>query len=441
MSAEADVTPDENAGEGPYRQSIALVDCVSFFASCERVFHPELEGRPVLVLSNNDGCVVAMSHEAKAYGIPMGIPWFQLSARAARQGLVARSSNYELYGSMSARVMNIIGRHAAWQEVYSIDEAFIGLNGSPAEVTQKCRNLKNEIYRLTGIPVRVGIAPTKTLAKLAIIGAKKNARFDNVCNFNEHDAEGADALLAEVEVSELWGVGRKLTNKLTARGIHTAKDLRDCDAGEIRKRFSVVLQRTVYELRGIRCIELAEAREYKDQLIFSRSFSRPVTTPEEMQQVLSIYAQKVSARLRAEGQVAKTISAWTMTAHHNTAAWHSAHVSATLETHTSEPIRIAKAAAPLLQKMLPGTRYVRAGIVLTDLVHEARLAPLDLFVPEFEGRKIGVTLDRIQERVGPGLIGVGRGGLQKAPVWNMRRDMLSPRATTQWNELRVVRAS
>lgn len=423
------------------QRMIAIVDCASFFASCERVFHPELEGKRIVVLSNNDGCVVAMSQEAKMLKIPMGIPWFKLRAWAQTHAVIAKSSNYELYGSISARVMAIIGRHSAWQEVYSIDEAFIEVSGTPDEVIEKCRAIRTEVFRATGIPVRIGVARTKTLAKLAILGAKQNPEFDGVCHLDKYEPQRVEEILAAIHVTELWGVGRKYGKRLAELSIHSAKDLRDADARYLRKRFSVVLQRTVYELRGIRCIELDETREYKDQLIFSRSFSTPVTTVEEMQQVLSIYAQKVSTRLRKQQQVARTISAWAMTGHHNEAGWHSAHAAATLPTHTNEPILIAKAAKALLPKIRPGTRYARAGVVLTDLSPETNLAPLDLFVPEFEGRRIGVTLDAINDRVGPHAIGVGRGGLQKAPVWNMRREMLSERGTTQWDELREVRAS
>lgn len=422
------------------KKMIGIVDCASFFASCERIFHPELEGKAVVVLSNNDGCVVAMSQEAKQRNIPMGIPWFKLSAWAATNGVVAKSSNYELYGSISARIMERIGRYTPWQEIYSIDESFIELRGSPEEMIETARKIRADVYRATGIPVRIGIAPTKTLAKVAIMGAKQNLSLDGVCYLGQYSNERIDEILAAIHVTELWGVGRKYGRKLAALSIHSAKDLRDADARYIRKRFSVVLQRTVYELRGIRCIELEESRQYKDQLIFSRSFSRPVTTAEEMRQVLSIYAQKVGSRLRKEGQVARTISAWAMTGYHNEAGWHSAHVSTTIDTHTNEPIRIAKAAGALLSKIQHGTRYARAGIVLTDLMPETQLSPLELFIPEFEGRGIGATLDRINERLGVHMVGVGRGGLKDPPVWNMRRNMLSKRGTTQWEELCTVKA-
>lgn len=420
---------------------IVLVDCASFFASCERVFHPALEGKPVVVLSNNDGCVVAMSAEAKLLGIPMGIPWFKLSAWAHIHGVVACSSNYELYGSLSARVMEVIGRHTSWQEIYSIDESFIQLRGSVEMVKRTCHQIRREVLQMTGVPVRIGIARTKTLAKLAIMGAKSNPALDGVCHFDRYDTQQQAQIMEAVGVTQLWGVGSRYGKRLATQGIYSVKDLRDADPRIIRRRFSVVLQRTVYELRGIRCIEFEEEREYKDQLIFSRSFSHPVTTPEEMQQVLSVYAQRVSKRLRNQGQVAKTVAAWAMTAHHQPSTWHSAHSATSLSTHTQELVRIAKAAQALLPRMRPGSRYVRAGVVLMDLTPVTDLAPLAMFLPEFEGRNIGHTLDRIEEQVGKGSIGVGRGGLKHAPRWNMRRGMLSPRDTTHWDELCTVKAS
>lgn len=420
---------------------IAIIDCESFFASCERVFNPELIGVPIVVLSNNDGCVVAMSKEAKQLEIPMGIPWFKLSAWAAVRGVVAKSSNYELYGSISARVMEIIGRHTAWQEVYSIDESFVGLKGTRDELIDRCKEIRKEVFKATGVPVRIGIAPTKTLAKVAIMGAKKNPTFEGVCHFDTYETEHQDRILAGLHVTELWGVAGRTAKKLAAMGIFSAKELRDADPQQIRKSFSVVLARTVYELRRIPCIPLdEEGREYKDQMIFSRSFSRPVTSVEEMEQVLSIYAQKVSSRLRKEGQVAKTVSAWAQTGHYVETGWHSAHSSATLPAHTNEPINIAKAAGALLSKIQPNTRYARAGVVLTDLSPESSLTPLDLFVPEFEGRRIGVTLDKINQKLGGNIVGVGRGGFQDTPAWNMRREMLSNRGTTHWDELVKVKA-
>lgn len=421
-------------------QMIALVDCESFYASCERVFEPSLDGRPIVVLSNNDGCVVALNREAKAHDIPMGVPWFQLRAYAQLHGIVTRSSNYELYGSLSARVMEIIGRHSAWQEVYSIDESFIGMRGTVDELVQAGHRIRDEVLRYTGIPVRVGIGRTKTLAKLASRGAKALPELGGVCHLGQFALEHLDRIMAGTNVDDLWGVASRTRKRLAPMNIHTAKDLRDADAKWIRKKFSVVLERTVMELRGIPCIPLEQPRPYKDQLIYSRMFSAPITTEHDMRQVLSVYAQKVSTRLRKQGQVAGVVSAWASTAYHADGPRHTPYVSSGMPVETDDPIGIAKAAGALLPHLRPGTRYVRACVILTGLRPHTFSTPLDLFQPEFEGRRIGSTLDAITGKLGPHAIGVGLGGMRLAPGWTMRREMLSRRATTHWDELCEARA-
>ncbi|MFV0433051.1 MAG: Y-family DNA polymerase [Leucobacter sp.] len=419
---------------------IALVDCESFYASCERVFHPSLDEKPVVVLSNNDGCVVAMSREAKHLEIPMGTPWFKLEGYARAAGVVARSSNYELYGSLSTRVMEIIGRFSAWQEVYSIDESFIGLTGTVDELTQIGHEIRAEVLRCVGIPVRVGIGRSKTLAKLASRGAKADLTLGGVCHIGRYSPAHLDRIMAATAVDDLWGVASRTRKKLAGLGIFTAADLRDATPKWIRKRFSVVLERTVLELNGIPCIPLDVPREFKDQLIFSRSFSTPVTTAAEMHQVLSIYSQKVSSRLRRHDQVAGVVTAWAMTSWYATGETHTASISMGLPTETDDPIAITKAAGQLAPRIRHGAKYVRAGVVLTALRPRGAQTPLEIFQPQFEGRRVGDTLDAIERHLGPGVIGVGRSGLKTPPAWNMRRDMLSRRATTHWDELCVVYA-
>ena len=425
---------------GEPRRAIAIVDCESFYASCERVFDPALRGRPVVVLSNNDGCVVAMSAEAKALDIPMGTPWFKLEAFARARNVIPKSSNYELYSSLSARVMEIIGRYAAWQEVYSIDESWIGLRGTIDELTAIGHEIRAEVLRSTGIPVRVGIARSKTLAKLGIRGVKADPSLAGVCHIDSYPDAQMDRIMAATPVTDLWGVAGRTGKKLAALGIHTVRDLRDADAKQIRRRFSVVLERTVMELRGIPCIPLEEERRYKDQMIFSRSFSRPVDTIPELRQVLSIYAQKVSSRMRARGQVAEVVSAWASTSPFGEGPSHSAHISVALPAPSEDPILFSKAAQMLSTRAVDGMRYVRAGVVLTGLAPKDAAVPLDLFQWEYEGRNVGAMLDAITAQLGPAAIGIGRGGLKNAPVWNMKRNMLSPRATTHWDELCLVRA-
>jgi len=420
---------------------VALVDCESFYASCEAVFDPTLRGQPIVVLSNNDGCVIALNRLAKARGAKMGTPWFEAKAWCEVAGIHARSSNYELYGSLSARVMQIIAQFSAWQEVYSIDESFIGLHGSVAEAIALGREIRQRVMAYTGIPVRVGIGQTKTQAKLAILGAKADANLGGVCHLASYGPAQQDRIFDSIPVSELWGVGRRLTKRLAALGIHTARDLRDANVPAMRKKFSVNVARTILELRGVKCIELepVSPRDHKDQLIFSRSFAMPVRTEREMRQVLSMYAQKVSGRLRQQGLVAGVVSSWASTAYYRE-GYQSAHASVAVPTPTDDPIVLGRAAHYLLPRMQAGAGYVRAGVVLTGLVAKSSEAPLPLFEPEFEGRGIGGTLDSITAKLGAGCIGVGYGGLRDAPAWNMKRGLLSKRAMTEWAELPVVRA-
>lgn len=414
---------------------IALIDCESFYASCERVFDPKLEGKAIVVLSNNDGCVVALNREAKAHGVPMGVPWFKLKGYAAAAGIIAKSSNYELYGSLSTRVMEIIGRYAAWQEVYSIDESFVGLRGTVDEIVALGHEIRADVLRSAGIPVRVGIGRTKTQAKLASRGAKADLSLGGVCHLGAYTPDHLDRIFAGTDTTDLWGIAGRTGKKLTGMGIYTAKDLRDTDPKWIRKQFSVVMERTVWELRGVSCIPLEEPRPQKDQLIFSRSFSTPVLTRDAMQQVLSIYAQKVSGRLRDQGLVAGVVSAWAATSWHGDGEKHSPHVAVGLATESDEPITIARAATALLPKLRPGTKYVRAAVVLTALTPKGAHTPLQLFQPEFDGRMLGETLDAITTKLGPRAVGIGLGGLKAAPSWTMKREMLSRRATTHWDEL------
>ncbi|QNE44264.1 hypothetical protein F1C15_10990 [Frigoribacterium sp. NBH87] len=235
---------------------VAIVDANNFYVSCERVFNPALEGRPVVVLSNNDGCVIARSQEAKALNVDMAAPWHTIAPIAAMQGVVAVSSNYELYGDMSARSAEILSRFTSHQEVYSIDESFIELTGTVDETTAQAREIRRVVRKLIGLPVSIGIAPTKTLAKLANRGSKQAAALAGVCHLGSYSSAQQTAILASVDAGDVWGIGRRTAKKLVPLGVHTAADLRDADAARIRKRFGVVQARVVQELRGVDCLPI-----------------------------------------------------------------------------------------------------------------------------------------------------------------------------------------
>ncbi len=267
---------------------IALVDCNNFYVSCERVFRPDLRDVPVVVLSNNDGCAVSRSNEAKVLGIKMGQPWFQCKELAEEHGILALSSNYALYADMSNRVMSILASYAPRQEVYSIDESFLDLTGVP-KLRDLSYEMRERVLRWTGIPVCVGIGPTKTLAKLANHVAKMHPRSKGVFNYNDLSETQQTKLLSQITVDEVWGVGRKITKRLALHGIQTVQELRVAHTPTLRSEFGVVMEKTQRELQGIACIDLEEHAPDKRQIISSRSFGKPITELAVVQDALSVF--------------------------------------------------------------------------------------------------------------------------------------------------------
>jgi DNA polymerase V len=280
---------------------IALVDCNNFYASCERVFQPALRGRPVVVLSNNDGCVIARSNEAKALGIDMGAPWHLNRENFEREGVIVRSSNYTLYGDMSGRVMKVLADFAPDLEIYSIDEAFIGLAGMTDRAEAHMRQARATVLQWTGIPVSVGIAPTKTLAKVANRIAKKTPESLGVLSLM--DEAGQTEALSRMELTDLWGLARRMEGRLHEIGIRTPLQLRDADPKWIRSQFSVVKERMVLELQGQPCISLEDGAPDRKSIMASRSFGRPVQALEEMQEAVATYVSRAAEKMRRQDLV------------------------------------------------------------------------------------------------------------------------------------------
>lgn len=419
---------------------LALVDVNSFYVSCERAFDPTLEGRPVLVLSNNDGCAVAMSAEAKELGITVGAPWFKLAPNAQRHGLVARSSNYELYGDMSHRFLQVIGEHSHEVEKYSIDEAFAGYGGPLQGAGPWAERIRRDIAERLSLPVGIGVGATKTLAKLANLAAKRVPGMRGVCVWDGLDAEYRDWVMSRLPVQQIWGVGPRSAKKLAAHGVTTAAALRDADAQFVRRLLGVTMMRTVLELRGQPCIQLEEEREFRDSLVFSRSFSTPVSTREIMAQVMASYAQRACTRLNSRSTEAKTLTAWAMTSQFNSAAEDSPSATLSLPAPTNDPVLLTRAAQALLPRMTEGTRYTKAGITLTDLSPRGAQPAFDLFAEPQQDKGIGPLLQQVREKSGTDAIGMGRGGMRTAAEWEMRREMMSPRYTTRWEEMLEVHA-
>ncbi|MCI1983852.1 MAG: Y-family DNA polymerase [Bifidobacteriaceae bacterium] len=433
--------------------SIILADANSFFAACERVFDPTLIGVPLVVLSNNDGCVVARSAEAKPI-IPMGVPWYQVREMASERGVVARSSNYELYGSLSARMMHVMHHYFEHQEVYSIDECFLHSVKPIEDILTISRSMRAAVLQGVGIPVSVGIAPTKTLAKITNHWAKHDNGFNGVCAWDQLPDDVHDEILAQTPVDDVWGVGRRLMRKLVARGILTARDLRDADPIAIRRKFSVLLQRTVLELRGIPCVEDASNALdgfRKQQILCSRMFSRPVVGHTEIRQALSVYVQNACRRLRRQGCLASTVGIFCGVSPYASTQGETSmpYATAQLESPTDDPLVLMKVInEQLVSKVNPRTHYIRAGVILSGLVESRSYHPLEGFEARRDTHNIGSILDTATARFGQYSLGLGYGGIrgsgrkneETGADWSMRREMLSPRCTTRWDEMPVVTA-
>lgn len=421
---------------------IALVDCNNFYVSCERVFDPRLRERPVVVLSNNDGCVVSRSNEAKTLGIAMGAPWFQVREQAERHGVIALSSNYALYGDMSARVMEILGQFTPQQEVYSIDECFLGLDGfSHLDLVAHGQRVRNHVRLCTGIPVSVGIAPTKTLAKLANHVAKQYPEFAGVCDFTRYTADELDTLLESIAVGEVWGVGPRITRQLQAMGIQSVQDLRRADGEWVRQRVSVVLARTVAELNGSACIELERGTRNKQQIITSRSFGQPVTTLADMREAVSSYASRAAEKLRRQGSLAGSVGVYVETnSFKPNEPQHTRSTVVALSQPTDDTLRLVGAALHGLQAIFrPGCRYRKAGVLLTGLEDRGRRQAM-LFAtpaPDERATRLMQAIDRINARLGKDRVASAATGIRK--TWQMRQLHKSPGYTTDWNDLPLAR--
>ncbi len=417
---------------------VALVDCNNFYASCERAFNPKLEGKPIVVLSNNDGCVVARSNEVKALGIPMGEPWFKVEKEAKRHGIVAYSSNYALYGDMSARVMGLLGRFSPRQEIYSIDECFLGLEGfGTRDLTAYCQTIRQQVRQGTGIPVSVGIAATKTLAKLANHVAKKRPGYDGVCDFGRLTSGELNTLLDEIGVSEVWGVGRRIARRLEGMDIATVQQLRSADCRWIRQQFSVALERTVSELNGIACIEIEEEAPNRQQIISSRSFGEPVETLQALSEAVCNYTTRAAEKLRSQGSVAGSIGVHILTnpfKPQDTQYQRSQMVP--LPTPTDDTRQLAQAALRGLRHIFkPGFRYKKAGIMLLGLEPKAH-RPRTLFddpAADSRSARLMQVMDAINIRMGQDTLKIAANGIERS--WKMRRGMQSPRFTTDWDEI------
>jgi DNA polymerase V len=418
----------------------ALADCNNFYASCERLFRPDLQGRPIIVLSNNDGCVVARSAEAKRLGIKMAVPLFQVQEQIDRENVAVFSSNYALYGDISARVMSTLEQQAPAIEVYSIDEAFLDLSGFEANhsLVEYGLQLKQRVYQYTGIHISVGIAPTKTLAKLANHAAKQYPA--TLGSVDLSDPLRQRRLLSLLPVEEVWGVGRRLSRRLKQQGIKTALALADCDPSWVRNHYSVTLERTVRELNGQSCMELEECPPPRQQILCSRSFARRITEYRDMRSAIAQYSARAAEKLREQGSMARVITVFIRTNPHSQhERFYSNSASRILNVPSADSRRLCGTALSLLKSIwLPDCRYMKAGIMLSDLYLPGHFQPSLFEAPESPATKrLMHVIDTINQS--------GRGRIRFAGEalstgWQMQRNHLSPAYTTRWDQLPLVKS-
>ncbi|MFA1016651.1 translesion error-prone DNA polymerase V subunit UmuC [Enterobacter sp. SAT-E-asb] len=418
----------------------ALVDVNSFYASCEKVFRPDLEGKPIVVVSNNDGCIISLSREAKQFGIKMGEPYFKFKEKLYPSRVYVFSSNYALYADLSSRVMQTLTDLAPAIEIYSIDEAFVNVSGIGNCLALETfgHQMRTQVLKNTGLTVGVGIAPTKTLAKLANYAAKRWASTGGVVDLSGRERQRK--LLAKVPVEEVWGVGRRITKKLNAMGITTALELAEASSWVIRKHFNVVLERTARELRGEPCLDLEEYTPTKQQIICSRSFGHRITQYEEMHQAICAYAERAAEKLRGEHQYCRFISVFVRTSPHaDNEIYYGNQASVTLMTPTNDSRDIIRAATEALGRIwLDGYRYMKAGVMLADFFSSG-VAQLNLFDDNRLRANSAALMEMIDSvnHSGKGKIWFAGQGIEKS--WAMKREMLSPAYTTRYADLPVAK--
>lgn len=417
----------------------ALIDCNNFYVSCERLFQPQLANTPIVVLSNNDGCVVSRSAEVKALGVRMGEPWFKMEKFAKQHGIIAFSSNYTLYGDLSARVMSILSTFAPRQEVYSIDECFLDLDGyDPLSLLAYGQKMQQTIMRNVGIPVCVGIASTKTLAKLANHCAKKGfAGKDGVCDFGRLGNSELSTLFSSIPASEIWGVGRRITEKLLTMKIETVEDLRRANPERVRRQFSVVMERTVQELNGVSCLALEEVGKPRQQIIVSRSFGSMITGLRDLSESVAYFTSRAAEKLRNDGSVAASICVFIYTNRFKEdLPQYDGSITVQLNQPSDDSMVLTGAALDGLDKIYrAGFYYKKSGVMLLGLQGKGTVQAtlFDDTEKQAKSTLMMSTMDAINRKMGKGCVTLAASGIQQR--WAMRRGSHSQNFTTDWNEL------
>ncbi len=420
-----------------YTKKIALIDCNSFYVSCERLFNPKIRKKPVVVLSNNDGCIISRSTEAKALGIKMGEPYFKAKDIIVKNKVEVFSSNYSLYGDLSRRVMRTLKRFNSAIEVYSIDEAFLDLSNFPDnEVESVGREIRETVLKWTGIPTSIGIAKTKTLSKVANhIAKKKKSGVTSLIGI-----ENIDPILEKVEINDVWGVGRQLTKFYHKNGIYNAKQLKNKSNTWIKKNSNVLGSRTAMELRGVPCIDIETTQSKRKSCVVSRSFGQRIEKYQELKEAVANYCLNASEKIRSESLIAKSITVFVRTSPFQSRfGYYSNSKTIDFAISTNNSIEIVKTALVALDSIFKnGYRYQKAGVMLTGLSNED--GSKNLFSCEKDEKIKGLmkSIDNTNYRYGRSTLSLASAGVQKR--WNMRREHSSKIDTADFYLLPTIRA-
>ena len=420
-----------------HTRKIALVDCNSFYVSCERLFNPKIRKRPVVVLSNNDGCIISRSNEAKALGIKMGEPYFKAKDIIIKNKVEVFSSNYSLYGDLSRRVMRTLKRFNSEIEVYSIDEAFIDLSNFPNNEVEKVgKEIRETVLQWTGIPTSIGIAKTKTLSKIANhIAKKKQSGVTNLI-----DIENLDPVLEKVEINDVWGVGRQLTKFYQKNGIYNAKQLKNKSNTWIKKSSNVLGSRTAMELRGIPCINLETTTTKRKSCVVSRSFGKRIEKFQKLKEAVANYCLNASEKIRSESLVAKAITVFVRTSSfQRNFGYYSNAKTIDFPIATNNSIEIVKTAVSILETIFKnGYQYQKAGIMLTGLRNDDGRKNLFSSEKDQKINNLMKSIDNTNYRYGRSTLSLASAGVQKK--WNMRRQYSSKIDTADFYCLPTIRA-
>lgn len=417
----------------------ALADCNNFYVSCERAFNPAIKNVPVTVLSNNDGCVISRSQEAKDIGIKMGAPAFKMESLFKKYKVQVFSSNYALYGDMSHRVACTLATFSPETEIYSIDESFLCFNKyDPAEIDRLGLKIQEKVLQWTGIPISVGFGPTKTLAKVANGFAKK---YTSTGIFTLMPGEASDCLLERIPVGDIWGIGRKSIKKLELKGIKNARQFRELPDIWLREKMTVTGLRTAMELRGISCLPLEDIPSPKKAIISSRSFGKPVSNLDELEESVACYVSRAAKKLRRQKSMARAVTIFLMTNPHKNLPQYSNSICLKLQAPTDyTPWLISKAIAGLRKIYRKGYFFKKTGVMLTDIVHQKnrQVSFVEFDNPDLENKSkiIMNLLDTANSKFGQGALKYASEGTKQG--WSMRQKFKSKDYTTNWSELPVV---